>query len=330
MTTTDDTGRDWLEVLLSGEWEDYPLEAAASAEAAPVEDAKAARARQRAAYLARLEAQDRAWEEDKKARAQAHAQARMTAEELRRRRAEAEAEEAEAAAAEEAAAIAEAEAAAEAEAVEPEPEPAEEAASWRRWWSVKPAAADATTTGDIVAPVDDVAGAGAPPVPPAAATVRPVVVSRWGWLAYHGSAAAIGHAALAAVTGSPLGGAAVLGAAMGSVVPVTAAAAACCAGAAGWWLGRRFVGRLGAFGGLLGGLFWGQGSTDMITDLYEWAAPWPVLIAPLALSGLVASGAWFLLDHRTRHLPRPARWAAHIPLATVALSAALYAPGALL
>ncbi|MCY0923727.1 hypothetical protein OS965_37240 [Streptomyces sp. H27-G5] len=318
MTTTDDTGRDWLEVLLSGEWEDYPLEAAAPVEAVPVEDAKAARARRRAEYLARLDAQDRAWEEDKRARteAHAHAQAQAVAEDLRRRRAEAEAEEAEAAESEVAAASS---ATAEEAAVEAEAE--EEVTSWRRrWWSVKPAAPAA----------DDVAGAGAAPVPPAAPAVRPAAASRWGWLAYHGSAAALGHAALVAVTGSPLGGAAVLGAAMGAVVPVTAAAAACCAAACGWWLGRRYFGLLGAFGGLLGGLAWGQGSTDMITDLYAWAAPWPVLIAPLALSGLVASGAWFLLDHRTRRLPRPARWAAHVPFATVALSAALYAPGALL
>ncbi|MFD9270914.1 hypothetical protein ACFWB1_25995 [Streptomyces goshikiensis] len=335
MTTTDDIGRDWLETLLAGEWDDDAPQAAAPAEpepdpeAAGREDTREARARKRAEYLDRASEKAR---EAREARAEdyAQAQARMDAEV--RRRAEADA-------------AAPAEKADESEAgpdgepddeagAEPDDEPDDEAEPGQRsWWSLKPAAP--AGTGGSAAPAPAPAPASAVVPVPASGVARRVAASRWGWLAYHGSAAAVGHSVLVAATGDHLGGAVWLGAAMVSVVPVTTAAVACCAGWVGWRLGRVLrpylpCGALAAPAGLIAGLAWGQGTRGPVADLYAWAAPWPALAAPLALTALVGSGAWALLDHRVRHLSRPVRWAAHIPLATVVLSAALYAPGALL
>ncbi|MFF9011009.1 hypothetical protein ACF087_35190 [Streptomyces goshikiensis] len=341
MTTTDDTGRDWLETLLAGEWDDDAPQAAAPAEPEPEpdpapgrEDTREARARKRAEYLDRASEKAR---EAREARAEdyAQAQARMDAEV--RRRAEADA----------APAGPDDESEAEPEAGpddeqddaagdEPDGEPDDEPeAGQRRWWSLKPApaAAPAGTGGPAAASPTAPAPAVVPV--PASGVARRVAASRWGWLAYHGSAAAVGHSALVAATGDHLGGAVWLGAAMVSVVPVTTAAVACCAGWVGWRLGRVLrpylpFGALASPAGLIAGLAWGQGTAGPVADIYAWAAPWPMLAAPLALTALAGSGAWALLDHRVRHLSRPVRWAAHIPLATVALSAALYAPGALL
>ncbi|MEU8776518.1 hypothetical protein [Streptomyces sp. NPDC048606] len=239
---------------------------------------------------------------------------------------------------------------AEAEAVEVEEELAagddvetegEAASGWRRWWSLKPDQTDQTT------PAADGAEGGAAPAVPAAPVetppvllpggVRRIAASRWGWLAYHGSAAAVGHGALWGLTGNRLGGAMLLDSAIVSVVPVTTAAVACCAGWAGWQLGRWLrpylpFGRWAAPVGLFAGLGWGQGATGLVADVFAWAAPWPVLAAPAVIAALAGAGCWAFLDRQAhaRDWAPPLRWAAHIPLATVALSAALHAPGALL
>ncbi|GLV88023.1 hypothetical protein Slala03_77120 [Streptomyces lavendulae subsp. lavendulae] len=210
----------------------------------------------------------------------------------------------------------------------------------RRWWSLKPEQAESDGTAD---PDADAAEGAAAAAEPAAATApkpgaaRRSTASRWGWLAYHGSAAAVGHSALWALTGNQLGGAVWLESAMASVLPVTTAALACCAGWAGWRLGRALrpylpIGALAAPAGLIAGLAWGQGSTGLVEEVFAWAAPWPALAAPAVTAALAGTGCWAAMDRRARarNWAPPLRWAAHIPLATVALSAALYAPGALL
>ncbi|MFG2623293.1 hypothetical protein ACGFXC_37375 [Streptomyces sp. NPDC048507] len=340
MTTTDDTGRDWLEEVLAGEWdEDGPQTAAAvpvQAAPAPVLTERQARERDR---QAEWEARNRPnpVAEDARRRMREAAEAR--------RRAAAEAAEAEARK------QAEAEAAAEAdEDLDGEPDSGDDVEAGaeaeagadsgrQRWWSLKPERAESDGPGGPDA--DGAEGGAAPAAPAAASAPKPgaarSAASRWGWLAYHGSAAAVGHGALWGLTGNQMGGAAWLDSAMVSVLPVTTAAVACCAGWAGWRLGRALrpylpYGALAAPAGLIAGLAWGQGSTGLVAEVFAWAAPWPALAAPAVMAALAGTGCWAALDRRARarNWAPPLRWAAHIPLATVALSAALYAPGALL
>lgn len=167
-------------------------------------------------------------------------------------------------------------------------------------------------------------------------TTLPTPSSRWGWLAYNGAAAAIGHGLVWGVTGEPLAGAELLGAATVSLVPLGVALVTGGAAYAGWKAGGFLKGLPGPAGlaarpaGALGGGLWGQGTGPLLTDGIAALSPWPQFLAPLLIAGAVGAGCWWLLERRVVGWRPATRFAARIPLATVVLSSALYAPGVVL
>lgn len=159
------------------------------------------------------------------------------------------------------------------------------------------------------------------------------------WAAYNASAAAVGHGILSFATGDPWAGAALLGAAMNSLVNVTVFGVTIGAAYIGW-KAVKLVGlhKLpGLFGlaarpaGMIGAASWGQGTGELIRTGLAELAPWPVILAPLLIAGGAGYGL-FLLERRITRNPRraPVRWLARVPLATLVVSSLLYAPGALL
>lgn len=159
------------------------------------------------------------------------------------------------------------------------------------------------------------------------------------WAAYNTTAAAVGHGILSLTTGDPWAGAALLSAAMNSIVNVTVFGVTIGAAYVGWHAVKlvclhRLPGLFGLLArpaGMIGAASWGQGTGELIrTGLAEFA-PWPVILAPLLIAGGAGYGL-FLLERRLTRTPRRAlvRWLARVPLATLVISSLLYAPGALL
>ncbi|MCX4547236.1 hypothetical protein [Streptomyces sp. NBC_01565] len=168
---------------------------------------------------------------------------------------------------------------------------------------------------------------------PAAVAVQE---SRWRWLAYNGSAAAVGHSLLWAAADDPMAGAEFMGRAMTSLVPLGVTVAVVGGAYVGWKAGGLLKGLPGLAGlaarpaGALGVALWAQGTGPLITDGMAALAPWPVLLAPLAIAGAFGAVCWLYLERHATGWTAPLRWAARVPLATVVLSSLLYAPGALL
>lgn len=77
----------------------------------------------------------------------------------------------------------------------------------------------------------------------------------------------------------------------------------------------------------LGAASWGQGTAPLITDVMAAAEPWSSMLLPLIAAGALAGICWWALDSRSAAWRAPVRWAARIPLATLALGVGLYAPG---
>ncbi|SCD92827.1 hypothetical protein GA0115250_12921, partial [Streptomyces sp. BvitLS-983] len=158
------------------------------------------------------------------------------------------------------------------------------------------------------------------------------------WALRSGSAAATGHLLIWGVTGDPMAGAAVLASGVASLPEAVAAGLSIGGLVAGWRAAALVVARSGLAGiaaritGALAAAAWGRGSAPVIADLLATGEPWSTLLAPLLAAGPVAAACWLVLDRRAARaqLIPPARWAAHIPLATTCLSALLYAPGAAL
>jgi hypothetical protein len=156
------------------------------------------------------------------------------------------------------------------------------------------------------------------------------------WLAFNASAAAAGHLAIWSVTGDPMAGAHLV-ARMSTSVPQLGRAVL--TGLAAWagWKGARFI-RLHCLPGgpaictaaAFGAALWGQGTAPLVADVMTVTRPWSTLLAPLLAVGPLAAACWWLMDRHTTKAATPVRWLARIPLATVVLSSALYAPGALL
>ncbi|MFI6006678.1 hypothetical protein ACIA98_41140 [Streptomyces sp. NPDC051366] len=176
-------------------------------------------------------------------------------------------------------------------------------------------------------------GKGGAAAAPAQALVKN---TRWRWLAYNGSAAAVGHGLLWGVAGDPMAGATVMADINLSLIPVATFTLTCTAAYAGWKAGGFLRGLPGLAGlaarpaGALGAAAWGQGTGPLITEFMAWSAPWSALLAPLAVAGAFGSVCWLYLERHSARWAPPLRWAARVPLATVALSSALYSPGALL
>ncbi|MFD8549786.1 hypothetical protein [Streptomyces sp. NPDC059649] len=158
------------------------------------------------------------------------------------------------------------------------------------------------------------------------------------WVFYNGAAAGAGHLAIWSLTGDPMAGAAFMGR-MSHSVPQLAAAGLTFGAAVAGWKGAVLV-KLHRLPGLVGlaarpvcaiaAAMWGQGTAPLVADAMAAMEPWGSLLAPLAAAGPVAAACWCGLDRRAAELRPPVRWIARIPLATVTLSALLYAPGALL
>ncbi|MFE9259145.1 hypothetical protein [Streptomyces sp. NPDC006879] len=155
------------------------------------------------------------------------------------------------------------------------------------------------------------------------------------WAAFNASAAAAGLGLVTLATGDPRAGAGLLGDLVVSLVPVGRFVVTVGAAVAAGYVGYKFRGLLGPFrayacpAAALGAAFWGQGSDDMIGAFLARFAPWPVLLAPLAIAGAAGYGAWALLDRKAADQGLLLRWLARIPLATLTVSALIYAPGAL-
>lgn len=167
----------------------------------------------------------------------------------------------------------------------------------------------------------------------AATAVVPVDSKGRRWLAYNGSAALAGHSALWLATGNPMGAEPLMAAAVHSV-PNCGAFVITCAGAYGGWKAGGFLRGLPGLLGLaarpaaaLGAAFWGQGTAPLITDVMAATEPWSSMLLPLMAAGALAGICWWALDSRSAAWRAPVRWAARIPLATLALGVGLYAPG---
>lgn len=157
------------------------------------------------------------------------------------------------------------------------------------------------------------------------------------WLAFNATAAGAGHLAIWSVAGDPMAGVTYI-ARMSISVPQLAAGAVTLGAAVAAWKAAKLIclhhlpGLLGLAArpaAALGAAVWGQGTAPLITDAMALTHPWSTLLAPLLAVGPVAAACWWALDRNTTKARLPVRWAARIPLATVALSSALYAPGAL-
>ncbi|MFG2137084.1 hypothetical protein [Streptomyces sp. NPDC048650] len=167
----------------------------------------------------------------------------------------------------------------------------------------------------------------------AEATTAPT--NRLRWLAFNAAAAAAGHLAIWSVTGDPMGGAHLV-ARMSASIPQLGRFAL--TGVAAWagWKAARLV-RLHRLPGgpalctaaALGAASWGQGTAPLIADVMTITHPWSTLLAPLLAVAPLGAACWWLLDRNASNFWPPLRWVARIPLATVVLSSALYAPGAL-
>ncbi|MFJ9551844.1 hypothetical protein [Streptomyces erythrochromogenes] len=170
----------------------------------------------------------------------------------------------------------------------------------------------------------------------AAPAAAAVLESRWRWLVYNGSAAAVGHSLLWAAADDPMAGAEFMGRAMTSLVPLGVTVAVVGGAYVGWKAGGLLRGLPGVAGlaarpaGAVGAALWAQGTGPLIADGMAALAPWPVLLAPLAIAGAFGAVCWLYLERHAAGWTAPLRWAARIPLATVTLSSLLYAPGALL
>ncbi|MEU6213084.1 hypothetical protein ABZ891_24710 [Streptomyces sp. NPDC047023] len=171
------------------------------------------------------------------------------------------------------------------------------------------------------------------PAPAVAVAVQP---SRWRWLAYNGGAAAVGHSLLWAAADDPMAGAEFMGRVMTSLVSLGVTVAVVGGAYVGWKAGGLLKGLPGVAGlaarpaGALGAALWAQGTGPLISDGMAALAPWPVLLAPLAVAGAFGAVCWLYLERHAAGWAAPLRWAARIPLATVTLSSLLYTPGALL
>ena len=157
------------------------------------------------------------------------------------------------------------------------------------------------------------------------------------WLLYNGAAAAIGHSLVWSVTGDPWAGADLLGRASISLVPLGVTAVVGAAGYAGWKAGALLssllpgtASRVARPAGALGGALWGQGTGPLLTTAFAAVHPWPQFLAPLLFAAGAGALCWWALDRRCATWRSGTRFVARIPLATVVLSSALYAPGALL
>ncbi|MFB7983792.1 hypothetical protein [Streptomyces vinaceus] len=155
------------------------------------------------------------------------------------------------------------------------------------------------------------------------------------WLVYNGSAALTGHGALWLATGSPWGAEPLMAAAaQPASVANCAMFAVTCAVAYGGWKAGGFLRGLPGLVGLaarpaaaLGAAYWGQGTAPLITDAMAATDPWSSMLLPLIAAGALAGVCWWALDSRSAAWRPPVRWAARIPLATLALGVGLYAPG---
>lgn len=170
----------------------------------------------------------------------------------------------------------------------------------------------------------------------AAASAVPVDSKGRRWVAYNGSAAAVGQAAIYGFTGSWMGAEPLMAAAVHSV-PNCGAFVITCGGAYLAWKGAGILRGLPGLLGLaarpaaaLAAASWGQGTAPLITDVMAATEPWSTLLLPLIAAGLLAGICWWALDSRSASWRAPVRWAARIPLATLALGVGLYAPGAAL
>lgn len=157
------------------------------------------------------------------------------------------------------------------------------------------------------------------------------------WLAFNASAAAVGHLAMWSVTGDPMAGVHLVARLSASVPQLGRAVLT---GVAAWagWKGAHLVrlhrlpgGPAACAAAALGAALWGQGTAPLLDDVMAVTQPWSGLLAPLLVVGPLAGTCWWALDRRAADLRPPVRWLARIPLATLALSSALYTtPGVLL
>ncbi|MEV7835370.1 hypothetical protein AB0P12_32820 [Streptomyces subrutilus] len=156
------------------------------------------------------------------------------------------------------------------------------------------------------------------------------------WLAYNGSAAAVGHGALWLATGNPMGAEPLMAAVVHSVPNCTAFVVTCAVAYGGWRAGGLLRGLPGLLGiaarpaAAIGAATWGQGTAPLIEDALAATEPWSSMLLPLIAAGMLAGICWWALDSRSATWRPPVRWAARIPLATLALGVGLYAPGAAL
>ncbi|MGH8918019.1 MAG: hypothetical protein ACRD0H_06725 [Actinomycetes bacterium] len=155
------------------------------------------------------------------------------------------------------------------------------------------------------------------------------------WFVYNGSAALAGHGALWFATGSAWGAEPLMAAAVqpGSVANCGAFLITGAGAYAAWKAAGVLRGLPGLLGlaarpaAALGAALWGQGTAPLITDVMAATEPWSSMLLPLIAAGALAGICWWALDSRSAAWRAPVRWAARIPLATLALGVALYAPG---
>ncbi|MFC8539066.1 hypothetical protein ACFUJY_34805 [Streptomyces sp. NPDC057249] len=159
---------------------------------------------------------------------------------------------------------------------------------------------------------------------------------RWRWLGFNAAAAGAGHLAIWTATGDSMAGAHYMARMSVSVPELAAAGLTLVASYAGWRAGGLLRGLPGGLGrivrpaGALLAALWGQGTAPLVRDALDVIEPWGTLLSPLLAVSPVAAACWWGLDRTAANAAPPLRWAARVPLATVTLSALLYAPGALL
>ncbi|MFD7868100.1 hypothetical protein [Streptomyces sp. NPDC059783] len=224
---------------------------------------------------------------------------------------------------------------------------AEETSKKAAWWWSKPGAREEAAP-EEAAPAPAVAASapaqaapvvavpGGAPTGGAPATAPKGPNQRLRWLAYNGMAGTAGSVALWSLTGDPMEGAALVGQMSASVPQMTAAGLALGAAYVGWRAGGLLslllpvpavVGRAVA---ATAAALWGAGTAPLLADVLAESGPWGALLSPALATAPLAAAVWHGLDRRAAGLAPPVRWAARIPLATLTLSALLYAPGALL
>ncbi|MFJ4880886.1 hypothetical protein ACIP93_37550 [Streptomyces sp. NPDC088745] len=165
---------------------------------------------------------------------------------------------------------------------------------------------------------------------------RPQPNLRLRWVAYNGAAAALGHGVVWSVTGDPWAGADLLGRASVSLVPIGVTGVVAAAAYGGWKAGGLLSGLPGVAGRAvrpalaLGGALWGQGSAPLLTAGIDALDGLPIFLAPLLIAAGAGAACWWALEKRCAGWWVGLRFTARVPLATVVLSSALYAPGVLL